>query len=364
MPISRLFVVPFLLAAVLPAQVQLSFEGSTAGASIVAVPDAEGWTSQGGTVTVVPFGPIAGATSGFPTHQGQWCIIRSAGATGNVAAPSGGPAPYPFASGATGSISNLITVPVAAPGQSVLLSFDFTYVSRECLQSTTYNDWCSVDLVDTATGLSALNLLYRDTWSTQMVAGAVTPDETGTAPAGFCVAGALEEDVPGNAHAVSVVIPPSLQGAPLRLEAHVGDGGDASYNGYLYLDNVQIQGGTPPPPPMTSAVTDVAGGMFLYTVDAPVTAVTGTPYEIYTLVSLNPAVPTGSGPFLGMHLDAFMVNIFAQPLGAQPFHVLMTGPTYAWGPFGVGPGITVDWVTVAVAGGGIAEITPAQTKAF
>jgi len=246
----------------------------------------------------------------------------------------------------------------------VVLSFDFTYVSRECAQSTTYNDWCSVDLVDPASNLSALNLVYRDTWSTELVSGAVTPDENGVAPAGFCTGGALEEAPLGTSHGVSVVIPSALQGAAFRLEAHVGDGGDASYNGYLYLDNFQIQGGTPPPPPMTSSITDLTGGTFLYAIDAPATALTGAFYEIYTLVSLTPAIPTGSGPFLGMHLDGFMVNIFSQPVGAQPFHVQMTGPTYTWGPFGVPPGVTVDWVTVGFAGGAIVELTGAQSKAF
>ena len=59
------------LSSLVPAQIQLSFEGSAAGASITGSPDAEGWSSTGGTVTVVPFGGIVGPTSQFPTDQSQ-----------------------------------------------------------------------------------------------------------------------------------------------------------------------------------------------------------------------------------------------------------------------------------------------------
>lgn len=352
-----------LLVALVPGQAPLSFEGSAPGASITASPDPEGWSSDGGTVTVVPFGPITGPTSQFPTDQAQWCIIRSAGATGNLTTPQGGPAPYPIAAGSSGMVRNTVTVPIAGAGQTVTLSFDFNYVGLECAQATTFNDWCTIDLVDPATGLSVLNALYRDTWSPELVPGAVTPNETGTTPTGACIGGALEENVPGTSHTVSVVIPPSLHGLTLDFEAHVADGGDGSFNGYLYLDNVRILGGMPPPPPMTSTIAAVPGG-HLYSVSAPATAVTGSYYEIYTLVSLTPANPTGSGIFLGMNLDAFLVGIFSQPLGAEPFHFQMTASTYSWGPFVGPPGATIDWVTVGLSGGGIAEITAAQTQTF
>ncbi|NRA97133.1 MAG: hypothetical protein HRU14_13085 [Planctomycetes bacterium] len=351
------------LSSLVPAQIQLSFEGSAAGASITGSPDAEGWSSIGGTVTVVPFGAIAGPTSQFPTDQPQWCIIRSAGAVGSLATTQGGPAPYPIASGTSGMVRNSVTVPFASPGQQVTLSFDFNYVSQECAQATTFNDWCAVDLVDPATGLSVLSALYRDTWSIELVSGAVTPDETGVVPIGACTGGALEENLPGTSHSVSVVIPAALHGSTLNFEAHVADSGDGSFSGFLYLDNVQIQGGMAPPPPMTSTITTVAGA-HTYSVDAPATAVTGNYYELYTLVSLNPAVPTGSGAFLGMHLDAFMAGIFSQPLGAEPFHVQMTGSTYSWGPFTLPPGLSIDWLTVGVSGGVLVELTAAQTKTF
>ena len=360
---SLLGVTLLLLAPLASAQIQLSFDGSTAGPSITAIPDGEGWTSDGGTVTVVPFGGISGPTSQFPTDQSQWCIMGSAGAVGSLATTTGGPAPYPIAAGASGVVRNTVVIPVAGAGQQVTLSFDFNYVSRECAQSTTYNDWCSVDLVDPATGLSVLNAIYRDTWSTELVSGAVTPDETGVVPAGYCTGGALEENVPGTSHAVSVVIPAALQGSTLNFEAHVADSGDGSFNGFMYLDNVQIQGGTPPPSPMTSTITTAAGA-HTYSVDAPATLATGNYYEVYTLVSLDPAVPTGSGGFLGMNLDAFLVGIFSQPLGAAPFHIQMTGPTYSWGPFTLPPGVSIDWVTVGISGGALVEITNAQTRSF
>lgn len=355
-----------ILMGAAPGQITLGFEGSAVGMSVSGTPDPEGWSSTGGTVTIAPFGPVASPTSQFPTQGGQWAILHSLGAAGALNGPVGGPAPYPIAPGASANVSVPVQVPFATPGQQLTLSIDYLFVSPECMQSSTYNDWCSVDLVDPATGLSVLNVVFRDTWSSTLSPTGVTPNETGTVTVGAC-AGALEEAPVGTAHTVTVAVPPALEGQNLRFEAHVADGGDGSFNSWMYLDQVRFQGGIPAPGPMTSTVTDLPGGQHLYTVDAPAVPIFGISYELYTLVSETPAAPTGSGAFLGLHFDNLTTQIITMPLGTHPFHVTMATTPYVWGPFDLPPGTVIDWVTVAIRSTPfplIAEVTGAQTKTF
>jgi len=359
------------VASVAPAQ-PLGFEGSASGASITTAPDPEGWTSDGGTATVAPSGPLT-PTGGFPSQGSQWCVVRSIGAAGGFDVPQGGPAPYPLTPGDTGNVRNSLVIPVAGPGQIVTLSFDFTFVTPECPNgnnggSTAYNDWFSVDLVDPGSGASLLNLVYRDTWSTELTGGAVSPHEGGAVTTGYCSPpGTLEESAPGAAHVLSVTVPASLQGQTVNFEAHVGDGNDAAFNSWFYLDNLQITGGTPPLGPLTATLANIGGGNYTYTVDAPMTSASGNFYEIYTLISLAPATPTGSGPFLGLNFDAMLASILVLPPFSPPFHFQMTGPTAVFGPFPAAPGLQLDYLAVGIDNSGfptIAEITAAQAFTF
>ncbi|MAG56735.1 MAG: hypothetical protein CMJ83_10630 [Planctomycetes bacterium] len=340
------------------------FELSAPGASIGATPDPEGWVSDGGTVTVAPSG-AATPISGFPSEGSQWCIVRSAGAVGGFTVPMGGPAPFPITAGDTGNVRRTVTLPT---GGTVSVSFDFTYVTPECPNgnnggSPAYNDWFSVDLVDPATGLSVLNLVYRDTWSTQLVGPAFSPHEGGSITSSFCT-NTLEESVPGTVHTVSVAVPAALHGMTLDFVAQVGDGNDAAFNSWFYLDNVQAGGGPPPAGPLTVDIVSVGAGMYQLDIDAPMTVATGNYYRLYVLISGTPATPTGSGSFLGLNFDAVTASILQLPLGAAPLHFQMTASSWSFGPFAGAPGLTIDYLGVGILGASIAEITSPNTATF
>ena len=222
-----------------PCSAQLaSFESSVAG-SLSPSGGGEGWFSSGGTATVVPSGGIGGPSFGAPTHGNQWCIVHSAGSLGSLASAGGGPAPYPLGGGATGNLSLTILLPTTA----TTLSFDWNWVTPECANDPQWNDFLTVDL--TQGGVSVLNLLYRDTYSSSLAPPAVTPDESGSVPVGYCnPIGPLEETGFGTMKAVSMSIPASLLGQVVTFEVNVGDGGDAAYNNYAWIDTLDCPGAT------------------------------------------------------------------------------------------------------------------------
>lgn len=86
--------------------------------------------------------------------------------------------------------------------------------------------------------------------------------------------------------------------------------------------------------------------------------------ELFLLPSLTPAIPTGSGPFLGLVPDVFTTLALGTPLGTPPFHVLTDpeGLSFFQYPTGTLPlGITIDWLGAALPAGGAPEIAPVSS---
>ncbi len=82
--------------------------------------------------------------------------------------------------------------------------------------------------------------------------------------------------------------------------------------------------------------------------------VTGRPslagQECFNLISLLPTACAGSGPFVGLEADVF--SLIFQPLGTDPFHVVLDGSgNYSFLlPVGVVLGLAVEARTIVVAG--------------
>jgi len=221
-----------LAAGTAPGQQTLSFDSPTSPGPLPGAVNPEGWSSDGGTVTVVPHGPLSGPAGGFPAHGDQWCILNP-GTTGGLGVPAGGPAPYPFAPGQTANVRVPLPIPPSA-GQPVTLRFDWTYVSRESPNASSYNDFLTVDLTD-GNGTVLQNLLYRDTHSTTLVSPPAVPPETGALPGS-----GYEEDPPGAPKTAVVTVDPALHGnAGVWLEIHVGNAGDSAVDSYAYVDHVR-----------------------------------------------------------------------------------------------------------------------------
>jgi hypothetical protein len=116
----------------------------------------------------------------------------------------------------------------------------------------------------------------------------------------------------------------------------------------------------PAPNPFALAVTQVSCG----NIDIAVTGASPAA-EIYNFLSLQPAVPAGSGPFFGLEAGAAagspLYQIFL-PLGFHPFHVLadpngdysLSIPTSGT----CTPSLTVEMVSVEVTGFAVFAISP------
>lgn len=89
----------------------------------------------------------------------------------------------------------------------------------------------------------------------------------------------------------------------------------------------------------------------------------GPAAELFNLVQLTPAAPTGSGPIFGLGVagsDVLLPQITAPP-GAAPFHVAANaGGAYTWTVCGTPIGLTVpiDVVTVEWGPSGYVAHTP------
>ena len=301
------------------------------------------WTNVGGTLTCEPdLTAILGPTSGFPTLGNQWMIASADLATGFLAAPGGGPAPYPFIAGDTADI----VFPAVTLGSTI--SFDWNFVTPECANDLTYNDFFTVDIVDPSTGLSVANILYRDTFSTTFdINPAVTPDYTGIVPTGFCnPPGALEEMPAGAAKTMVFAVPAALIGQTMNVEFHVGNSGDDGFSSYAYLDNIQL--GTPAGPFAVTLSSPLGAGS-LQVDNTGLTAGTAT-YNIFTLNEPCPGGP-GTGPLLGLCTTnpQFLIDQFNS--GVAPFAFLATGPTETWGPIaGLPSGIVLECVSFEFPG--------------
>lgn len=191
----------------------------------------ETWVKAGGGVYVEPFGPIS-PQLGFPTKGTQWAIVSPVTTPGFLVTPPGGPAPYPLAVGTTGGM----TYKNIALGSTI--SFDYNYVTPECPQETTYNDFFTVDLVDPSTGMPVANIHYQDTWSTNYSSStAVTPDGLGIIPGASCAI-TMEVAPVGTAKSVQFQVPAPLVGGVYNLEFHVGNSGDDGWHSYFWIDNI------------------------------------------------------------------------------------------------------------------------------
>ena len=338
---------PVLLIAILPASLSAQFGGDfeapcpTGPAAVTGCPP-ELWTTQAGgasaltTVFVEPDGAsIPGPVGGFPTMGMQWAIVSATNGDGSLTPPpAGGPAPYPLASGATG---NLIFANVPIPPA---ITFDWNYVLPECVNDGTYNDFLTVDIVDPTTGMPLANILYRDTFSTTYSANAaVTPDETGTVPVGYCVP-TLEEMPLGTAKTVTFAVPASLVGTTANIEFHVGNATDNGYSGYLYVDNIVLIGGgvadyqlnQTEATALINGVVGVATAPTVVTVAVGATAIgslsstlLGNPWDVGTTVS--PLVPGSAGGIVLSDGQRVNLNI-ADPSFSGLFPTLFGGPGF------------------------------------
>lgn len=318
------------------AQVFSSFESCPPG-PFAGCGGGEPWASGGGTVTTVPSGGLSGPVSGFPTHGGQWCVVDSDGSGGGLNVPGGGPAPYPFSPGATGRLVMPLFIPAAPGPGGTMISFDWNFMAPECSQSPVYNDFLSVDLV--SGGVSVLNLLYVDTWNAAMMPTAVSPNGYGTVVTSFCpTPGTLEMSPIGAPKSVAVAIPPNLWGTAVTLEVHVGNGGDAAFPSWAYIDNLSIFGGIPADyqvnrPVADASINNVQGTAFT---PAQVTIPGGQP-GILRISSTNYGVPwelaVGSNPLVPASGGGVLLPD-GQILNLDVFDPTIT---LLWGGLGAGP---------------------------
>ena len=325
---------------------QLSFEFFAPGEVISTAPNLEGWIADSGVTQVMPMGPIVPGMSGFPTEGTQWALLSTSGTTGGLAVPAGGPLVRVPGAVDFARLRRTV-VPMPDISGTASISFTWTYVTPECsgpLSSGNFNDGLSVDLLDPATELVLFHILYRDTFSPELVPGAVTPHSIGVVPTGPC-GPALEESPPGSPHLTTVVIPPALYGQPLILEFAAWDGGDASGRGYLWLDEVRVSGVPGPVAPLSLAIVPQGGQMFLLQATALQAPAPGY-YDLVILASLDTSLPVGVGPLLGLMPDPLLLDILGLPQGVEPFRPTMQAPFYEFGPFFAPAGLTMDLVAV------------------
>jgi hypothetical protein len=334
-------------------QAAASFEVSFPGPLPSPGPDPEGWLTGAGTNTVVPFGPITGGTSGFPTDNNQWAIVNSAGSLGYLSPPPAGvPPTLPLPAGH----SARIRFPLFLPAAPLTIRFNWTYVSLECANSAPFNDFFTVDLTNAA-GARLANILYRDTFSVGYVSPAVTPNETGTIPPTFCGTGGREVAPAGQPKLTTFTVPSQLAtGQTVFFEINLGDVNDVSFSGYAWIDNLRLTGGGPGVLSLNLSQPLGAGSFRL--VDTNL----ATGVETFNIVSLEPAPGgVGTGPYLGLW-TANVNNLLAQvqmPVGAQPFHILPGGPIYTFGPLsGIPAGLQVQMVVFEWNGSVLGRVSP------
>ncbi|MAG58127.1 MAG: hypothetical protein CMJ83_17720 [Planctomycetes bacterium] len=303
--------------------------------------------------------PVPVGTSGFPTEGDQWCIVNALGASGSLTVPAGGPAPV-FTPGQTGNLNVMFPIPPPAPGMTLAIVFDWNYVSPECANDPTYNDFLDISLTDGA-GTIFQNLIYRDTYSTTLGAPATTPEETGIVTAGFCNPPGTLEEMPIGAPKTAVInIDPTLLGMNnIFFEVNVGDGADAAYSSYAYIDNLTIIS-VPILPTIT--MSSPAPGQTLI-VDTNLAVGVDT-FNVFNF-EICPGGP-GSGPamFYGFCLTSptSINNVIQQLLlpafAGNPFHYISTNGAETLGPFAVQPGLTLDAICIQIGFGGLVNAGP------
>jgi hypothetical protein len=298
----------------------------------------ESWSSAGGTVTVVPFGPVAGPVSGFPTSGNQWAIV-SAGTTTSGTIPAGGPMP---AGASTGNLRVPMPIPSGVPGLAI--TFDWNYVTPECPNDATYNDFMQISLKD-ASGVVLQVLLYQDTFSTNYdTVNATSPSQAGNVTAGFCTL-TLEVAPVGAVKTATVVVDPLLFGNNnVFFAVDVGNGFDTAFASYAYIDSVSFAS-TGPSIPTIALSAPVPGTTLVLNNGLNIG------WDTYNVLSIEPCPGgPGNGPsnLLGLcattgpAIDFLIQQVTTPSVPGNPFHFPALNATEAYGPYPVGPGLQVD----------------------
>jgi hypothetical protein len=297
----------------------------------------DGWSTAGGTATVVPFGALGAPISGFPTTGDQWLVV-GAGTTGAGIVPAGGPMP-------AGAPTGNVKAPMPIPSISGLaITFDWTYVTPECPNDPTYNDFMQVSLKDAA-GIVLQVLLYQDTFSTNYdTINALSPSAAGTVPLGFCTL-TLEVAPAGAVKTAVVTVDPLLLGnTNVFFAVDVGNGTDTAYASHCYIDSVNFAIGGPSVP--TIALSAPIPGLTLI-----LSTGLNVGWDTFNVLSIEPCPGgPGMGPasYLGLcatnatSLNFLIQQVTTPSVPGNPFHFPATSITEAFGPFVVSAGIQVD----------------------
>lgn len=280
-----------LLVLAVPAIAQPNFECQTpVPFALSTTPDCELLTATaGGGFAGAPF-IDATPSCGFPTQGAQYLVVPASNANIIGAPPAGGPVVHPLDPG-----YNEVQVPI--PGTVLNVSLRWDFFNAEGGPQPTWNDGASIDIVDSATGLSIVNLVYVDTNSPLAPGGCtVTPGglDTNTAgPETLCVS------LP--------VLPPTAY-----LSISCWNGGDDAVSSAFWVDDITWNVACPAPPWQVNSAEsslDINGVLLSNPFAGPAntdlingatgtatlaTSATGAGFEL--AISLEPAYPSNTLP--------------------------------------------------------------------
>ncbi len=302
-----------------------------------------GWdasTVQDGAVLDAQSG---GADLGMPSEGSRWIML---GGTGSVAAlPPSNPGGFGTPPQNAVAVSQSFSLSSTA---DTLLMVRAVFLSNED-PGTPWQDFLSVDVSD---GVQSFNLIYLDT-NSPMVGASLRYLKT-LQPVGMPGTAV----VTGSAD-LPALFPNATTSTVFTLTLSVGNLLDASLPSRGYFDGVEFQPGTPINPGIQPtallAVPQASGGILLRSLAG------AWPYaEVYNLFSGNVSQPLGAGPLLGIVPDQATYFSVWQPLGTQPFHVLLDGAgLYEFLiPAGVVPaGVQADAVMVVLVPGAVLDVS-------
>ncbi len=313
---------------------------ATPGSAQAPIPGWDASTLQDGAVLDVQNG---GADLGMPSEGSRWIMV---GGTGSVAAlPPSQPGGFGTPPQNVVGVSQAFSLPSAA---DTLLRVRAVFLSNED-PGTPWRDFLSVDLTD---GVQSFNLIYLDTNSP--MAGASQRYLKTLQPVGMPGTAV----VTGSAD-IPALFPNATTSTVFTLTLSVGNLLDASLPSRGYFDGVEFQPGTPINPGIQPtallALPQASGGMLLRSQAG------AWPYaEVYNIFSGNVSQPLGAGPLLGIVPDQATYFSVWQPLGVQPFHVLLDGAgVYEFLiPAGTVPaGVQADAVMVVLVPGVVLDVS-------